>query len=336
MAFRVLKIILICVLLVVSVVCSLVPIVLRCVASRARSIRVRNALRTVMGLASCYGGGVFLATGLLDLLPDTREEIGEGLKIAGYRNVEFPLAEFFVVMGFCVVLCTEQIILHFRYVLEVTRVQLSSSSSSIVAADDQCPPLSESQSSLFHKPRPTSSSLLRVGLLVVSLSLHALFEGLALGLVTQYSLALQIFAALCIHKGIISVSLGLNLASCQVTTVLYVTCCLCFALSGAVGGFIGVTVVDAVRSSASRLVSGFLQGTACGTFFYIVAFEILPHELEEDQRQKLPKLIFFILGLSTICLILRVGDCYHFHLDWYTSQAFAAWFRAYRLSYTSS
>lgn len=110
----VLKSVLIIALLAITLISSLIPFALRRAAiSHASSVRRRHLFAGMFSLLSCFGGGVFLATCLLDLFPDTRDLIGEGLQHLGIQS-DFPLAEFFVAIGFFIVLFIEQIVLYFR------------------------------------------------------------------------------------------------------------------------------------------------------------------------------------------------------------------------------
>ncbi|XP_054596677.1 zinc transporter ZIP1 isoform X2 [Nothobranchius furzeri] len=69
--------------------------------------------RRLLSLISCFAGGVFLATCLLDLLPDFLQGIREAFISAGIK-LQFPLPEFIVAMGFFLVLVLEQIVLAFK------------------------------------------------------------------------------------------------------------------------------------------------------------------------------------------------------------------------------
>lgn len=140
-------------------------------------------------------------------------------------------------------------------------------------------------------------------MLLVALSLHSTFEGLALGLQQDASVALQIFGALAIHKSILAFSLGLRLVQSKLSTLGVACCCLFFSLTAAIGGLIGIAIVEVLKSSSALIINGTLQGIACGTFLYVTAFEILPQELNDGQY-RLGKLIMLTLGFSTICLFL--------------------------------
>ena len=90
---------------VVTLITSLLPIVLvkklENESNRPRNFRVVSFL-------SCFGGGVFLATCLLHLLPDVQDQMVSVFKSLNL-NSDYPGAEFLMCIGFLVVLITEQV-----------------------------------------------------------------------------------------------------------------------------------------------------------------------------------------------------------------------------------
>ncbi|CDW54842.1 Fmp27 GFWDK and Apt1 and Zip domain containing pr otein [Trichuris trichiura] len=321
------KLLLIVCLLVVTLGSSLFPLLFRRIVSNAQSLRIRQQVVTIFSLLSCFGGGVFLGTSLLDLLPDTREELLEAADSSSYSFRNFPLAEFFTAIGFSFILCIEQLAIHAKWTCgRRASVASSNQSNCGTAGASTCegkPLLNESHrqpsySSVTNEEDvhedPMTHSWLRAIILVLTLSIHALFEGLAMGLIGQYTTAFQIFAALCIHRSLVAFSLGLRLISFKdVSTCTVILFCTAFAAVGSLGGFIGIVLSEALRSKLAHFITGSLQGIACGTFLYIVTFEILPHELSTSTAHLLPvKLIFFLAGLGTIAFVLYYASVFFY------------------------
>ncbi len=105
------KIIILVGMFIATYVFSLIPIKL------VGSTRMSSKMKTVVSLGSCFSGGVFLAACLLDLFPDVHEAMDHVLdeieKI--YKTeVDYPVAEFVIVMGFFIVLIIEQVALDYR------------------------------------------------------------------------------------------------------------------------------------------------------------------------------------------------------------------------------
>ncbi|KRZ28304.1 Uncharacterized protein T4C_5328 [Trichinella pseudospiralis] len=310
-----LKIILIVSLLLLTIISSILPLWFRRLALQPSSTSRRIFISYIFSLLSCFGGGVFLGTCILDLLPDTREVLDGVLYELFEEQSNFPLAEFFTAIGFSLILCIEQVVLylrngHFHY------DDASDNVEALETVDDENRPLLDErklsrQYSLVSDSGeevhvdPWSHSALRALLMLLTLSTHALFEGLALGLVNDSTQAVQIFTALSIHKSLVGFSLGLRLVSfSSLSNLIIVLSCLAFSATGCLGGLIGLILSETLRSKMAKIITGALQGVACGTFLYIVTFEILPHELNAAIQCTPLKLFSFILGLGTISFLL--------------------------------
>ena len=83
-----------------------------------------------MSLLSCFAGGVFMGTCILDLFPDVQKQIKALLHEFPQEDPAYPIAEFIVVFGFLLVMTVEQIVLWLKEKdLEVRSVQYLQSSS---------------------------------------------------------------------------------------------------------------------------------------------------------------------------------------------------------------
>uniref|UniRef100_A0A7E4W4J9 Zinc transporter ZIP3 n=1 Tax=Panagrellus redivivus TaxID=6233 RepID=A0A7E4W4J9_PANRE len=298
-----LKAVLIVTLFLATFLASMFAFVLKRHAIQAHSPRA------VVGfsLVSCFGAGVFLGTCLLDLLPDSVECVAKAFKFLK-KDVDFPVAEFCVVMGFLMVLFIEQTIIFAREQnwigdTEVERL-LGDHHEDHGLPDSPSAGPEEHLGDESHDVHfdPESHSSIRAILLVCALSLHAVFEGLSLGLITQVPVLLQVFGALFIHKSIIGFSLGVRLVQSRLRNMTVVICCTVFAAQVLIGGFFGYGIIkfmDTSSKGTTHLVSGILQSIACGTFLYITSFEILPHELNQRGHRPL-KFVLLLLGFFVV------------------------------------
>jgi zinc transporter 1/2/3 len=148
----------------------------------------------------------------------------------------------------------------------------------------------------------SSHSRIRSIILVIALSLHSVFEGLAVGLQPTSQEVIQIFSALVLHKSILAFSLGLNLMQSRFGRGAAIRANLLFSIASPLGIGVGIAIVDLSESMYSSLANGLLQGIACGTFLYVTFFEVLPHEFNNSDNRLL-KLLFLILGYATIAAI---------------------------------
>lgn len=261
--------------------------------------------RTVLSLISCFAGGVFLAACLLDVIPDYLSDISAQLD-AQKIETSFPLPEFIIAAGFFTVLILERIVLNCR--------ELRGSQ------DEWAPLIADSRNGHGHghgtSPELESSghhvhvdfqahSPFRSFMLFLSLSLHSVFEGLAIGLQSTDSKVLEICIAILVHKSIIVFSLSVKLVQSAVRPLWVCIYIGVFALMSPVGIAIGISVVEA-ELTAGALIQAVLEGLAAGTFVYITFLEILPHELNSPGKQLL-KVLFILLGFTVMAALTFLG-----------------------------
>ena len=176
------------------------------------------------------------------------------------------------------------------------------------APDDERLNAGHSHHHVAHKHTDQNShSYIRSVFLLLALSMHSIFEGLAVGLQGDVRNILQIFAALAIHKSILAFSLGLNFVQSHMTVRSILGSGLLFAITSPIGIAIGTVVFQfTVDPEMSNLVCGLLEGIACGTFLFVVFFEILPHEFNTKALlpSRMLKLLFLLAGYATIALLL--------------------------------
>eukprot|EP00099_Drosophila_melanogaster_P016170 NP_536747.2 Zinc/iron regulated transporter-related protein 89B [Drosophila melanogaster] len=114
------------------------------------------------------------------------------------------------------------------------------------------------------------------GLFIVSaLSLHELFEGMAIGLESSASSVWFMFGAVSAHKLVLAFCVGVELIVARTRMLLAVLYVLTFAVVSPLGIGIGILINHGEETSGPSLVSAILQGFACGTLIYVVFFEIL-------------------------------------------------------------
>ena len=114
---------------------------------------------------------------------------------------------------------------------------------------------------------------------------------------------LQIFAAVVLHKCVIAFGLSLNLVQSHLQTSSIIKLTFVFCVAAPIGLGIGMGVMEVSDSLHAAVLSGLLQGLACGTFLYVTFFEVLPHELNKSDL-RMPKMIFIILGFAAACAIV--------------------------------
>lgn len=361
------KILVLLALLIACLLAGLAPLRFVRFATHQDSEQRRKRAKRAMSFLSCYGGGVFFATCILDLLPTVRDELTtvfDQLQI----YTSFPVAEFVVAMGFFIIVIVEQVALNFKERSDdnagfpnlhghshshghdddeeansPSRPLLGPASDNVVNSDphdksNNLDPhasfpnnvgsygsVSESGSSRTrrvhldsvdafrdpdHSEEATRSmddmqnhSSLRALMLLLALSLHSIFEGLAIGLQGTNDQVLDIFTAVIIHKTILAFSLGMSLVQSKLSKRSIVQACVCFAIMAPLGIATGILVIQGFSDFTHSIFNGILQGLATGTFLYITFFEVLPHEMNAPS-DRLLKVLCLVLGFSTICGLL--------------------------------
>jgi len=158
-----------------------------------------------------------------------------------------------------------------------------------------------------HFSHPAQESSLRVYILILALSLHSVFEGVALGLITDVDRLAQIAGAIVIHKSIIAFSLSVNLVQHEMETRTIFKSAILFSIMGPIGIGIGIAVLRNATQLSSSLSSGILQGIANGTFLFVTFFEIFQRELEANGNRLL-KVLFMISGYSVVTVLLYYAN----------------------------
>jgi len=295
----------------------------------------RMRWRTFISFCSCFSGGVFIAACLLDMLPEIEEkieEIREEIKDTYNIDIEYPLSQFVMCSGFFLILFIEQAVLHFQenwiQNTEERQPLLSEGGGASYSSthshhhhhhhhNHQHPVMSgvsnevhHSQDGHGHHHSHLSHSMfqhstMRSLMLLVALSFHSIFEGIAIGLQEEEGSLLSIFIAVIVHKAVMAFSLGLNIAQSDLSLRNFVLSNVVFSLSSPIGVGVGIGMCGMPPSLPHDVCSGLLQGIAGGTFLYITFFEVLPHELNVPNK-RLWKVLFVMLGYASICGLLFI------------------------------
>ncbi|XP_078589650.1 zinc transporter ZIP1-like [Branchiostoma floridae x Branchiostoma japonicum] len=308
-------------LLVTCLTFSLIPLALAWRASRPSSISNRLGSR-FLGKVNSFVGGVFFATCFLHLLPEVRKDLGNNLRGYGIVTV-YPVAELVTCVGFFIVHLVESLTHLCLHHDESPSQGVSRDRRSYNTVDEEgtTRPLIRGESKVDYgavnpsaqgtRPSDSSVDLMRddnadVGrnvhtfLLLIALSVHGTFEGVALGVQPSQSSLLSLFFVVVIHKSILALSLGMNVATGDLSLPYKVITCVVFSLAGPVGQGIGLLVTNA---DGGGLVTGILQGVAAGTLLHVTFMEVLSKDMKtSDMLSTLSAVIGFALiaGLTLL------------------------------------
>uniref|UniRef100_A0A1B0BH59 Uncharacterized protein n=1 Tax=Glossina palpalis gambiensis TaxID=67801 RepID=A0A1B0BH59_9MUSC len=111
--------------------------------------------------------------------------------------------------------------------------------------------------------------------IVLALSLHEVFEGLAIGLEDSTNSVWFLFAAVSAHKLVLAFCVSVELIVARTKSMLAIIYTLTFATVSPLGILIGIFISHNGNASEESILSAILQGLACGTLLYVIFFEIL-------------------------------------------------------------
>ncbi|XP_030640675.1 zinc transporter ZIP3-like isoform X2 [Chanos chanos] len=269
--------------------------------------------RRAVAFGNAFGGGVFLATCFNALIPAVREKVRGPIRL-GHSCTDYPLAETMMMLGFFLTVFVEQVVLTFRKErpsfidLETFNAGGGSEAGSDSEYDTPfiAPPRGSAgghphhshHHSHFSPTELTRAGPLRLASLVLALSAHSVFEGLALGLQEDGAKLGSLFLGVSIHETLAAVALGVSVAKAGLpmrdASKLGITVSLMIPIGIGVG-----MGIETAQNLAGNIASVVLQGLAAGTFLFITFFEILSRELE-DKQDRLLKVLFLVLGYGVL------------------------------------
>ena len=95
-------------------------------------------------------------------------------------------------------------------------------------------------------------------LLLIALSFHSVFEGLAIGLQKDLGQLISLFLAVIAHKAVMAFSLGLNLAQANLNVKQYLISIIIFSIASPFGMAIGMGLSDMDQSLAGDIGNRYL------------------------------------------------------------------------------
>lgn len=114
--------------------------------------------------------------------------------------------------------------------------------------------------------------------LLTALSIHALLEGLAIGIQTSTAEVMILFTAVISHKLVVAFCLGVELTASQGSQFKnHFMAIFVFSFGSVVGIMIGMGLVDLNSVTESKFLP-IMQGIAGGTLLYVTLCEVLPRE----------------------------------------------------------
>ncbi|KAJ2938771.1 hypothetical protein O0L34_g3392 [Tuta absoluta] len=291
-----------------SMICGLVPTLVAkkfkwINADEAGDLKSRN--RVVMTLLS-FGGGVLLATTFMHLMQEIEENVEHLQCLGKLGQFEFKLTPLLTCCGFFIMYFVEELVhlyIHSRERkngkaqplvrnLSIRRSKRASvetngvhsvTNSTADLVDNEYKKEKDAEvnhninHAHSHMPMDNGDDVtaaLRGLLIVLALSIHELFEGLAVGLEASTTNVWYMLGAVSAHKLVIAFCIGVELLANQTKTWLSIVYITTFAIVSPMGIGIGMLLVGGQGATAAGVYSVVLQGLASGTLLYVIFFEI--------------------------------------------------------------
>ncbi|XP_076163272.1 zinc transporter ZIP1-like isoform X2 [Ptiloglossa arizonensis] len=278
-----------------------------------------------------FGGGVLFCTTFLHLLPEVKEGIDDLTHDGKLPTLSFSLAETLTCTGFFIMYLVEESVhthLRKKQAQRVSSQKDVNRSTNELVENGQTVPNCVSGHSHFnghghshHLPVIMDEkddfviSSLRGLLIVLGLSVHELFEGLAIGLESSATYVWYMFAAVAAHKFVIAFCIGVELIASKTRWYLSVIYVCTFAVVSPLGIATGMFLVGGESAAAGGILPVLLQGLASGTLLYVVFFEIL-QEHRSGLKQYLSILVGFVVMFGLQLLTAHSHSHSHSHCDY--------------------
>ena len=134
--------------------------------------------------------------------------------------------------------------------------------------------------------------------LLIALSMHAIFEGIALGLTRETNAMINLMLGLILHKPPAAISMGVSISKNFVAKNEMkkgVMLLVIFASGTPVGVLIGMAL-----QHSSDMIEIVFNSFAGGTFLYIAASEVIVEEFSFPDRNKWVQYAVFLAGMTMI------------------------------------
>jgi len=312
----------------------------------------------LISLASAFSGGLFLAVGILHLLPEANEKFEDYYKTQPpIKGDRFPWSNFICVACFALILFIEKVLfasftgehdhnhahgddeVHAHIVVPPKDAKKNSVISLVEnintalwenakdsvdshshvhhhAHKDDCDEITQEKAQkrssvayrLAQKTRrssilaPTEPKISKLTpyILQIAIGIHATFEGMAIGIETEFAGCFGIALAVICHKWAEGLTLGLAFFKADVDVKTATIMIGIQAIMNPLGILIGWLL-----SNQGAVVTGVFQSISAGTFLYIACGEVIVNEFNL-KRFRVFKFFLFCIAIGFVTLLFFI------------------------------
>jgi len=227
----------------------------------------------------CFGAGVLMSTSFVHMLPETRNMLSKAYEYAEREEPSVPIAEVVFIAGFLLVYVIEEITeyMSLRRAFKNGNSLPKSSSPERASSEVKVQSVADKVANLM---------------IIVALSIHAVLEGLAIGLQEHAPDVWVLFTGVATHKFVIAFCVGMELVNSGAPMKRFLVYMITLAITSPIGIGIGMTMAELMPEEtwARQATLGILQGIAGGALVYVTFFEIIAREkAKKDERQFSPQ-----------------------------------------------
>jgi len=249
---------------------------------------------------------VILTSCLTHMLPDVNEVLADAIDKGNFPDSGLPVAEILVLAGFLMLYMVEELV----HLLLAKYAHGNGNNNTDNEKGQEMKDQEVTAAGHGHSHDVADHTDLGSGIqattrgfmVILALSIHDLFEGIALGVARRESSVWFLILAFASHKWVISACLGLNWGRSKMAlgvAALYLTT---FCMVSPIGVGVGMALTS--KAGEDDLVGNsliVLQGLATGSLLYVVFFEIM----EKERQKPVPGIIQVIaLSMGLVFMVL--------------------------------
>ena len=292
----------------------------------------------VLSILNCFSAGIFLAMAVMHLFPHMTE---------GYANwaitedigEPFPMPYVVIFISYLAMVIIDQVIVAKYHVHNHEDLQAilardaaknkkpieSAFGNKVISGDDSitaqpadaaakdAPKEAEKDDKKLFAGEVTVTKTTAL-MLVVAISFHAIFEGIAFGLLTEIETAWQLGIGIMLHEITAAIALGTSLSKSGFTLKQMTIILSLFTLLTPLGIIIGM----AINEAANAIVDIIFMAISIGTFLYVACGEVIVNEFG-NRKNLWGKLIAMLFSGGVTACLWFIESENHTHgpaMDW--------------------
>lgn len=301
-----------------------------------------SQVQCALAMCQSFGGGVLFATCLLHMMPEVHESVEEFLN-AAESDTNYPLSQLIICLGFLLIYFIEEASnwliskvpqepcastpssnkvspqvepseKNEDNIFTIDTLQDNASITSIeneknlrkTEEKESLPEVEETEviDEVIEQQVKTKQHLFRGIVVILALCMHAVLEGLAIGLQNSMSNIWYLFTAVSIHSATIMFYIGFELLLARTKKIIILIHIIILSVASPLGITLGIliTLNYNMNTKAKSAAVVFLEGLSAGTVLYITFFEVLNRE-KERRVFRLRRAICIVSGFILMALL---------------------------------